>query len=114
MLALEEWIAESDDELEIWASVTVGFEDDKKLAVKLEYIDYGEEGHNRILLALVTFEDAYNMSKHLNVRLTELPLAIKERCGYRSATLRPSQMETCFKEVLDFFVSCGVNYKLLD
>ena len=35
MLALEEWISQSDDDLEIWASVSVGFDSEKKLAVKL-------------------------------------------------------------------------------
>ena len=54
------------------------------------------------------------MTKQLNIRLTELPLAIKKRCGYSSTTLLPSQVETCFKEVLDFIVSCGVYYNLCD
>ena len=39
MLALEEWIAQSDDDLEVWASVSVGFDSEKELAVKLEYIE---------------------------------------------------------------------------
>lgn len=114
MLALEEWIAQSDDDLEIWASVTVGFDGEKELAVKWEYIDYEEEEHNKLVVAFVTFEDAYDMAKRLNVRLTELPLAIKKRCGYSSNTLVPSQVEACFKEVLDFIVSCDVRYNLCD
>lgn len=112
MLALEEWIAQSDDDLEIWASVTVGFDDEKKLAVKLEYIDYEEEGRNRTVFAFVSSGDAYDMARHLNVRLTALPMEIKKRCGYNSTTLVPSQVEKCFKEVLSFIVSCGVGYKL--
>ena len=114
MLILEEWIAQSDDDLEIWASVTVGFDSEKELAVKLECIDYEEKGRNSLVVAFVTFEDAYDMAKQLNVRLTELPLAIKKRCGYSSTALLPSQVETCFKEVLDFIVSCGVYYNLCD
>lgn len=112
MLALEEWIAQSDDDLEIWASVTVGFDDEKELAVKLECIDYEEEEHNSLVFAFVSFDDAYAMAKRLNVRLTELPQAIRNRCGYSSTTMLPSQVERCFREVLDFIVSCGASYKL--
>lgn len=112
MLVLEEWIAQSDDDLEIWASVTVGFDSEKELAVKLECIDYEDEMRNRLVFAFVSFEDAYHMAKRLNVRLTALPRAIKNRCGNDSSTLVPSQVEKCFREVLDFIVSCGACYKL--
>ena len=112
MLVLEEWISQSDDDLEIWASVSVGFDSEKKLAVKLEYIDYEDESNNKLVCAFVSFEDAYNMAKLLNVRLTELPRVVRERCGRRSATMVPSQVESCFREVLDFIVSYGIRYKL--
>lgn len=112
MLALEEWIAQSDDDLEIWASVTVGFDSEKELAVKLEFVDYEDEENNSLVFAFVSFDDAYDMAKRLNVRLTELPKAIKRQCGRSSTTLVPSQVKACFKEVLDFIVGCGVNYKL--
>lgn len=112
MLALEEWIAQSDDELEVWASVSVGFDSEKELAVKLEYIDYEEKGRNSLVFAFVSFDDAYELAKRLNVRLTALPSAINRRCGNTSTRLLPTQVEACFKEVLNFIVSCGVSYKL--
>lgn len=112
MLALEEWIAQSDDELEIWASVTVGFDSEKELAVKLEFVDYEDEEKSSFVFAFVSFNDAYDLAKRLNVRLTELPKAIKRQCGRSSTTLLPSQVEKCFKEVLDFLINCGIQYKL--
>ena len=111
MLALEEWIAKSDDDLEIWASVTVGFDDDKNLVVKYEYVDYEEDTNNSETIAFVSLEDAYKMARRLNVQLTALPATIKKRCGYRSDQLVPSQVKASFKEVLNYIISCGVSYK---
>ena len=55
MLVFEEWIAQSDDDFEIWASVRVGFDSEKELAVKLEYIDYEKKGRHNFIFAFVTF-----------------------------------------------------------
>ena len=112
MLALEEWIAQSDDDLEIWASVTVGFDDDKNLVVKLEYIDYVENDNDYELKALIGLQDASRLSDKLDVRLTALPLAIKQRYVSHSNVLVPSQVEARFKSILKFITGYGIRYRL--
>lgn len=112
MLALEEWIAESDDDLEIWASVTVGFDDDKNFIVMYEYVDYEEESNNYVLKALIGLQDASRLSDKLDVRLTALPLAIKERYINHSSVLVPSQVEARFKSILKFITGYGIRYRL--
>lgn len=113
MLALEEWIAQSDDDLEIWASVTVGFDDGKNLIVKLEYIDYDKKEYSYNRYAIVTLRSACQLAEKLRVSLTALPSALKKRYGCcLSDFLVPSDIVTCFKEVLDFMNDYGIRYKI--
>lgn len=113
MLALEEWIAQSDDDLEIWASVTVGFDDGKNLVVKLEYIDYDSKEYSYNRYAIVPLRSAYRLAEKLRVSLTALPSALKKRYGCRlSNSLVPSDIVFCFKEILDIINSYGIRYKI--
>ena len=112
MLTLEEWIAQSDDDLEIWASVSVGFDDDKNLVVKLEYIDYEESDNDYELKALIGLQDASRLSDKLDVRLTALPLAIKKLYVSNSNVLVPSQVEARFNSILKFITGYGIRYRL--
>ena len=112
MFALEEWIAESDDDLEIWASVKTGFDDGKNLVVSYEYVDYEESSNDYEVKALIHLQDASRLSDKLDVRLTALPLAIKERYVSKSGVLVPSQVEARFNSILKFITGYGIRYRL--
>lgn len=111
-MTLQEIIAESHDDLPIWSSVTVGFEDDKSLTVLLEHDDYDEPDYAYRIYATVDKHDALDMARRLNVPLTALPSIIFKRYGDTSNLSVPSEVEAAFKDILDFILDCGVRYRL--
>ncbi len=75
ILVLEEFIASSDDDMEIHASVAAGFDTRKNLVVRLKYTDYDfpeKQLHticrNRRRRSLATIQDIRNKAnKHTQV-----------------------------------------------
>lgn len=111
MLLLEELIIDSDGDMEIGSVVVAGFDDDKNLVVELHFSDYVSD-YDRKTWAVVEKEDALEMAKHLEIRLTALPAEIGKRFGDSSDTAVPSEVEGVFKDILDFILECGVHYRL--
>ena len=114
-LVLEETIALSDDDLEVWATLVSGFDTNKNLVVRFDYYrdyDAGDSGYS--LIAKVNKEEAYQMSSVLHAPLTRLPSVLREEFAEESnsLSLAPSEVECLFKKVLDFILDCGVHYKL--
>lgn len=112
MLALEEVIIESHDDFEIWSSVVVGFDTSKNLVVRLDCIDYKENGSGVRQDAVVGKEDAFALSCRWHTKLTGLPHFIYSRFGDGSNLSVPSEVEGLFKEILDFILDSGGRYVL--
>ena len=114
-LVLEETIALSDDDLEVWATLVSGFDANKNLVVRFDFYRDYDAGHSGYsLIAKVNKEEAFQMSSVLHTSLTRLPSALREEFAEEanSLSLKPSEVECLFKKVLDFILDCGVHYKL--
>ena len=73
ILVLEEFIASSDDDMEIHASVAAGFDTRKNLVVRLKYTDYDFRKNSYTQSAVIDEEEAWLLSKTLGTRLTNIP-----------------------------------------
>ena len=106
ILVLEEFIASSDDDMEIHASVAAGFDTRKSLVVRLKYTDYDFRKNSYT-------QEAWLLSKTLGTRLTNIPKLLSEKFGDQTSTqLLPSDVEDIFKDILDFIIDSGGHYKI--
>lgn len=113
MLALEELLIETDEDLPILAVVFVGFNDNGCLVLKYEFVNYEVPSESYTKYAVVEKEDAYTLAKKVNVSLIQLPAYIFERYGVRPLCQAVnSEALALFKEILGFFVFYGIKYQL--
>ena len=111
MLALEKLIAETHDDFDVYSSVVVGFDDAKNLVVELERSDSNRPRHNRKNRAVVNAEEALLLAKRLNRRLVELPQALSEEfVDTEYDFLTPDDIQTVFREMLDYILELGGHY----
>ena len=108
-------IMSSDEDQSIVEDLYVGFDVDMCLVVAIEHIDYEDPEYSCSVYAVVNKEDAFTLSKKLNVRMADLPDAIsKSMEGYAeivNADFR--QVQECFKEVINGFISENCPYKVV-
>jgi len=112
MFELQEVIIESHDDLEIWASVTVGFDDDKNLVILLKHIDYEDRNNDNNTYVIVDKEEAITLSRRLKVGITTLPKAIFDRYGDTSNLSVSSHVEAVFKEIVEFINDHRIHYSI--
>lgn len=112
MLALEEVIIESNDDLEIWSSIVVGFDVAKSLVIRWDYIDYDEHEYDFRQDAVIYKDDAFKISCFLHTKLTDLPNFLFNEFGEPSNRFVPSEVEGLFKSILDFILDSGGHYIL--
>lgn len=105
-------IAESDNDMEIVASIVVGFDYLNNFVVKYSFEDYREYGKDWERSAIVDEDDAKRMAQRLRVPLSDLPQIIYDKFNDFSGIAVPSEVEDTFKEILDFVLDCGARYKL--
>lgn len=111
MLALEKLIAETHNDFDVYSSVVVGFDDAKNLVVELERSDSNRPRHNRKNRAVVNAEEALLLAKRLNRRLVELPQALSEEfVDTEYDFLTPDDIQTVFREMLDYILELGGHY----
>ncbi len=113
-LNFEEVITESNDDLNIWASITVGFDTFGNLVVKKEFIDYDEHDRDRESYAVVDKDDVETMSRHLKTDKKALPAILFKKFGDTSNTMVPSDVEKLFGDIVDFIFDCGAKCRLKD
>ena len=113
-LLFERHIASSDDDLEIGADITVGFNDDKNFVIILAPWDYAGVGANRWCQAIVEKEEALVLASKLRVNLTELPDTFQSKFNnsHLSDMMVTWEVEAIFKEILDFLLKYNIKYKL--
>ena len=52
-LLMEQLVVSSDDDLEIWAGITVGYDDDKNFVIELAFEDYEDNSRNKVTRAVL-------------------------------------------------------------
>lgn len=113
-LALEEVIIESHDDYEIWASVTVGFDAGKNFVIRLQSTDYDHHENDYTEDLVVSFEDAFRMSRRLHINMVDLPSHMASRFGDYSNLSVPSAVSALFKTMAGYVLDCGAHYKIVD
>lgn len=108
-----EEIASSDDDMPIWSSVEVGFDDYKNLVVHLDYVDYENHKYDQDVYATVDRDETFAMAEYLKINPVDLPKAIYNELGNdENYLLVPSDIEKIFQDILEFILDCGVHYRL--
>ncbi len=112
MPTLKEVIVESNDDLEIWSSITIWDNSQKELIIQLEFIDYPKHKRDHKIYATIDSDEATTMAQNLHIDVADLPHAIFEKYGDTSNSTVPSKVEAIFEEILNFILDCGARYRL--
>lgn len=105
MLALEELLVETDEDLPIVATVIIGFDDNGCLVLEHKIMDYDVPEESRTKYAVVEKQEAYVLAKKVKVSLMQLPAYVFKKYGVQPfCQAVPSEARTLFKAILDFFV----------
>ncbi len=112
MLTNEELIAESDEDLEIGDDIVAGFDFRDRLVIQMEHTDFEQSRFNRKISAVIDEDELSLIAKALDCDSQDLPKALSERFAPESFSLRPSEVEGIFQEILEFILDCGCHYKL--
>lgn len=113
-LTEEELLVESDEDLEIGASLSVGLDDRNRMVVQLEYVYYDDHRRDNTLYALLDQEETTTLADRLHVSTAELPATLRKHFDDHPVLPPPSYVKGQFKEVLDFLIDCGARYRLYE
>lgn len=113
MLALKELLIETDSDLSVVATVSIGFDDSGNLTLMYDRTVYDHPSESSITYAVVDKQQAYDLSRRLKVPLTHLPAYFSKKFavepfGYAG----PSEARALFKDILVFFSYRGARYRL--
>ena len=106
-LTEEELLVESDEDLEIGASLSVGLDDRNRMVVQLEYVYYDDHRRDNTLYALLDQEETTTLADRLHVSTAELPATLRKHFDDHPVLPPPSYVKGQFKKVLDFLIDCG-------
>ena len=109
---LEQVIAESNDEMEIWSSVTVWRNSNNELMVRLEFADSDDPKRNYQLSAIIDRDEIKSLAASLGSTTDSLPAVFFDRFGTTSNCMVPSEVEALFQEILNFILNNGARYRL--
>ncbi|MGM9802966.1 MAG: hypothetical protein ACI308_02190 [Muribaculaceae bacterium] len=114
-LVLEEIIASSHEDFDVWAIMVAGFNMDKRFIVQFDYYNTPDTPNPaRSIKAVMPQDEAYQLSRVLRTDLIRLPVALQQRFAPRTNEMvMPEHVEAQFKLVLDFLLDRGINYKLI-
>lgn len=108
-------IMSSDEDQPVVEDLDVGFDESMALVVTIIHTDYEEPEYTCSVSAVVSKEDAFELSKRLKVSMIHLPDAIskfmKEYTEIVNADFQ--QVQACFKEIIDFFISKKCPYRIV-
>lgn len=109
-LLLETYIAESHDDNPVVESIIVGFDDDKRLLLKLVHTNYDYPECNTRTIAVLVFNEAVRLASRLKCRTAQLPEKLWDLFGVEVDTYTTSQVKDVFKDMLDYICSLGVKF----
>ena len=115
MLTLEELLIETDPDLTLAATMVIGFDDSRHLALEYRVPACDDPWETQMNYVSVDHEDAYVLAKKVHVTLTGLPGYICKRYGVRPlCQTLPFQARALFEEILDFYQYHGIRDPLTE
>lgn len=113
MLTLEELLIETDNDQPVVVSVSVGYDDDLCLVVRLEYENYDERERSFTKDAIIAKEDSYKLAKALKVEMVKLPAKLCEEFGVPlNGFYTPSEACSIYDDVLGCISMHRIRYKM--
>lgn len=105
----------SDDDQPIVEDLSIGYSDTLELVVRIEHTDY-EEDDRCSLEAVVTKDDAFELSKRLGVGMQNLPGKIAEEFDSYDKIInaRFSDVHECFKGILNYLSALHTRYRIIE
>ncbi len=108
-------IMSSDEDQPVVEDLYVGFDEEMRLVVTIEHVDYEESEYSCSVSAVVNKEDAFNLSKRLNVSMKQLPDAISKSMEEYTEIVNADfhQVQACFKEITNRFMDKKCPYRIV-
>lgn len=108
-------IMSSDEDQPVVEDLYVGFDAYMRLVVTIEHVDYEKPEYSCSVSAIVNKEDAFKLSKKLNVSMMHLLDVISESVEEYAEIVNADfqQVQECFKEITDCFISEKCTYKIV-
>ncbi len=109
-LVLEHSIVEMHADLDPWAVLSVGFDDDKNLVFALT-ID-GDDNRGR--KSIVVDQDSVSiLADRLGVKLTKLPETLSEQLGSEEESWSMSEVVSAFDSVAFYLSSLNIKHRII-
>lgn len=108
----ETYVVASHEDFDVWSHISVGFDDRKNFVVRMMHEDLDShrmEGCDAVL----SYSEASRLARAMRTRVSMLPEAFEREFEYMDAFV-PSEVETCFQEVLEFILDNGCRYVIKD
>ncbi|HIZ25559.1 MAG TPA: hypothetical protein H9969_00625 [Candidatus Barnesiella merdipullorum] len=113
MRTLRQVIIESNDDIELWSSITVWEGPRHELAIQLEFIDHDDHTRDHKITATLDRDKAALLADRLGITPEAVPQTLFDRYGDTSNTSVPSGVEALFEEILNFILDHGARYRLI-
>ncbi len=112
---MEETVISVHADLDPWAAMSVGFNDDREFVVEMTY-DRMESYSPRLRFdkrIIVGPEGTDRLTDHLRTRLTKLPETFADEFGIEGESWDVSEVFDIFNEILNYFSSLGIRYRII-
>lgn len=104
----------SDEDQPVVEYLYVGFDTDMYLVITIEHVDYDESEYSCSVSVVIDKEEAFNLSRKLNVSMSQLLDVRKE--SMEEYTEIPNanflQVQECFKDITDSLVNEKCPYRI--
>jgi len=119
-LVLEESIIGVHDDLEPWAALCVGFNENREFVIELKYDDRDDDSslRHRVKQIVIGEKGADKLVARLGTRLTELPKSFAKEFEYRSAEgdtpecWDAREVFDIYHEILNYLSGLDVHYTI--
>ncbi len=106
-LVLNEVLIEKEYDLDLWAGVCVGFDEEKNFVLRIEYDHCDEPGLYYGTDVVIEPEDAYRLARSLGVRLVGLPAYFNKKFGQETLVFDTFLVKRLFDDLIDFVMTHG-------
>lgn len=105
----------SHDDFSIILDLYVGYDNDFNLVILCEQTNYERPDSICALCAIVEKEEAYKLSRKLNVSMNDLPREISNAMSHyeKINCPEPSDVRDCFREITECIVEEGCKFKMI-
>ncbi len=111
MIVLEQLIMSSHEDLDVWATIRVGFDENKNFIVEFEHLYNDSPEFNYKKIAYIRPDEAFLLSKKLKLSLLQLPDCFKRLFGNSDNFSCPSDVKALFSEILQYITESRISYR---